>query len=93
MPDDRTLIFVKVCRYQPCTLELLKPTPAGLNGLGGVHKLTAQEITMRYAPFALGVSAVSTRQAVEAGVTGGTCIACYKSIAPELPKDDKDPNQ
>ena len=45
---------------------------------------------MTQAPFALGVSAVSTREAGEAGVTGRTCIACYKSIAP---KDDKDPNQ
>jgi nitrate/TMAO reductase-like tetraheme cytochrome c subunit len=49
---------------------------------------------MRQAPFALGVLAVSPHQAVEAGVTGSrTCIACHKSIAPELPKDDKDPNQ
>ena len=48
---------------------------------------------MRQAPFALGVSAVSTPPGGEAGVTGRTCIACYKSIAPELPKDDKDPNQ
>jgi nitrate/TMAO reductase-like tetraheme cytochrome c subunit len=29
---------------------------------------------------------------MEAGVTGKACIACHKSIAPELPKDDKDPN-
>jgi nitrate/TMAO reductase-like tetraheme cytochrome c subunit len=30
---------------------------------------------------------------MEAGVTGKTCIACHMNIAPELPKDDKDPNQ
>jgi hypothetical protein len=48
---------------------------------------------MRYAPFVLGVLAVSTHQAGEAGVRGWTCIACHKSVAPELPKDDKDPNQ
>jgi nitrate/TMAO reductase-like tetraheme cytochrome c subunit len=49
--------------------------------------------TIRQAPFALGVLALSTHQAMEAGVTGKTCIACHMNIVPELPKDDKDPHQ
>jgi cytochrome c5 len=45
---------------------------------------------MRHASFALGALALSTHQAVEAGVTGRTCIACHETFAPEQPKDDKD---
>jgi hypothetical protein len=55
-----------------------------------------REITMRQAPFAPGALALPTHQAVEAGVTGRTCIARHETFAPEQPKDDKDdkdPNQ
>jgi nitrate/TMAO reductase-like tetraheme cytochrome c subunit len=48
---------------------------------------------MRQAPFALGALALSTHQAMEAGVTGRTWIACHKGISPQQPKDSKDPNQ
>jgi len=48
---------------------------------------------MRRAPFAVSVLALPTHHPMGASVTGKACIACHKSIAPELPKDDKDPNQ